>query len=88
MNWLKKKIVTFILKKLLRKVFSMEKIRKWLEGKKTYLICLSTILGSIIAWLSNEIQLAEMIKIIAVAIVGITLKAGEARIEKKVTPKE
>lgn len=87
MNWLKEKIVTFILKKLLKKVFSM-KVKKYLEGKKTYLTCASTILGIVIAWVSGKVDLAEMITVIAVAIIGITLKAGESRIEKKVTPEE
>ncbi len=87
MNWLKEKILAFILKKVLRKVFSM-KMRKVLQGKKTYLVCASTILGVIIAWVSGEVELASMIEVIAIALIGIFLKTGEARIEKKVTLEE
>ena len=87
MNWLKKKIITFILKKVLKGVFSM-KVKKALQGKKTYLVCASTILGIIIAWVSGEVELAQMVQTIAIALIGIFLKAGEARIEKKVTPED
>lgn len=87
MNWLKKKIITFILKKVLKGVFSM-KVKKALQGKKTYLVCASTILGIIIAWVSEKVELAEMVQTIAIALIGIFLKAGESRIEKKVTPEE
>lgn len=83
MNWIKEKIVKFILTKLLKRVFSM-KVKKYLEGKKTYLACVSTILGVVIAWVSGEVELAEMATVIAVAIIGITLRAGEAKIEKKI----
>ena len=83
MNWLKEKIITFILKKVLKGVFSM-KVKKALQGKKTYLVCASTILGVIIAWVSGEVELTKMIEVMVIALIGIFLKAGEARIEKKI----
>lgn len=83
MNWLKEKIITFILKKVLKGVFTM-KVKKFLEGKKTYLTCASTILGIVIAWVTGEVDLAEMATVVAIALIGITLRAGESKIEKKI----
>ena len=78
MNWLKRKILEIVLKKALKKVFTM-KVKEWLSGKKTYLICIGTILGAVISWVSGEIELGKMIEIIVAAIIAITLRAGIAK---------
>jgi len=51
----------------------------WLQGKKTYIVCVSAILTALIAYLNNSISLTELITAVYAAIAGVTLKAGQAR---------
>lgn len=57
----------------------MNKFREMLAGKKTYLVCASTILGGIIAWASGTIEAGELIRLSIEALIGITLRAGIAK---------
>lgn len=56
----------------------MESLQEFLKGKKTYLICISTILGAIIAY-ANGADVGETVKIIVTALIGVTLRAGIAK---------
>ena len=57
----------------------IEKIRKSLEGKKTYLTGLATILGCIIAWInSGELNM----NLIITALLGMFIRAGVTTVEK------
>lgn len=53
----------------------------WLQGKKTYLIAASAILTAVIAYLNKSISLTELVAAIYAAIAGMSLKAGQNRIE-------
>ena len=39
----------------------MDKIKVWLNGKKTYLVMLSGIIAAVLGWLSGSLELAGMI---------------------------
>jgi hypothetical protein len=80
-GWIKKLAVTYILKRYL----PMEKIWKWLDGKKTYFAGL----GIIIAGISEYIASKDVGKLVTAILAGITIICGRqaiAKIEKKVTP--
>ena len=54
----------------------LNKIKDFLSGKKSYLVCTIAILGAVVAWASGEIKIAEMVKIIIAAITAMTMRAG------------
>lgn len=56
-----------------------EKLREWLSGGKTYLICASAILTAIIAFINGNMEIADLVKAIFVALTAITLRAGVAK---------
>ena len=58
----------------------MTKIREWLKGKKTYLVCAVAILGVTVAWADGNMAAGDAIKALFEAIFGITLRAGVAKV--------
>ena len=58
----------------------MTKIKDWLKGKKTYIVCAIAILGVSIAWLDGDIAGGEAVKALFEAVFGITLRAGVAKV--------
>jgi len=70
-GWIKRLALTYIL----RRLFTV-KILEWLQGKKTYIICASAILGAIAAYVSKEIMLKEMIVAIVAALIAASTRAG------------
>jgi hypothetical protein len=56
------------------------KILEWLQGKKTYLVCIAGILAAIIAYLSGEMTMIQMVEAIWAAVAGMTLRAGVAKV--------
>lgn len=56
----------------------MEKIRKMLSGKKTYLVAIASILGAVIGF-ANGASLMDALQIIITAILGSTIRAGIAK---------
>lgn len=57
----------------------MTKVREWLQGKKTYIVCTVTILGVVVAWADGAMQTSEALLAIAAALGGVTMKAGIER---------
>lgn len=57
----------------------MIKLKEWLKGKKVYLTSIASILGVVIAWVSGEVELAEGIKLIVVAILAMEGRAAIAK---------
>ena len=56
-----------------------EKFRGALAGSKTYLVSVGAIIAALIAYASNQIEVAEMIRLIIEAILAITIRAGIAK---------
>lgn len=57
----------------------MIKVKEWLKGKKVYLTAGASILGIVIAWVSGEVEAAEGIKLIVVAILAMEGRAAIAK---------
>ena len=60
-----------------------DKIKKLLEGKKTYLTAISAIIGALIGFANGTIDAGVAIQIIITAILGMTLRAGITKSEPK-----
>lgn len=58
----------------------MSKIRDWLKGKKTYIVCAIAVLGVAIAWSEGSMADGDALKAVFEAIVGITIRAGIAKV--------
>ncbi len=54
----------------------MQGIIDFLNGKKTYMVCVAAILTALVAWLNGALTLAQFVEAIFAAIGGITLRAG------------
>lgn len=57
----------------------MKKAKEFLSGKKTYLICVATIIGIVVAWSQDTMTTQDAILGIVAAVAGITAKAGITR---------
>lgn len=65
--------------KLLKEKDNMEtlaKVRTFLQGKKTYLLCAQAIIGAIVGWQAGVITEVEAIKMIWEALTISTVRAG------------
>lgn len=58
----------------------MSKIKDWLKGKKTYIICAIAILGVAVAWSEGNLADGDAIKAIFEAVVGMTIRAGISKV--------
>lgn len=54
----------------------MAKIQLFLQGKKTYLVAFSAILGFVIAWANGDITTSTMLQDCAGALLAMTLRNG------------
>lgn len=72
MNWIKKAFLVFVVKRSL----PMTKIRKWLDGKKTYLISIAGILTTLVAYASGNIELGDALEKIFPLLLAITIRVG------------
>lgn len=61
----------------------LQVLREKLAGRKTYLVSASGLIAAVIAWIGGTMSDAEFIQTIIVALIGTTLKAGQARQEEK-----
>lgn len=59
---------------------AVEKVRAWLKGKKTYLICAGAIIALAVAWSEGNVTDFEAISGLIKAIFGMSLRAGVAKI--------
>lgn len=75
MNWWQKLVLKWLLNKKAVKEM-LEKIRVAISGKKTYIIMVITIIGTIVAWSQGQIDTQKAIELILAAIAGVTLRAG------------
>jgi hypothetical protein len=58
----------------------MTKIKDWLKGKKTYIVCAVAIVTVALAWSEGNVSDGEALKAVFEAIFGITLRAGVAKV--------
>jgi len=54
----------------------MDKIKAFLSGKKTYLVCAAAVLAAVVAYSQDQVTLIQLIEAILAAIGGMTLRAG------------
>lgn len=54
----------------------LDNVRKLVEGKKTYIVCVLAILTALLGWANGDINSVDLIKAIFTATGAITLRAG------------
>ena len=54
----------------------LKKIKDFISGYKTYIVCVTAIVGALVAWSEGAISTFELYQAILAAIAGITLRAG------------
>lgn len=54
----------------------LSKIEAFLDGKKTYFLAISAVLGSLVAYLNHSISLNELIAAIWAALTAGSLRSG------------
>lgn len=64
------------------KVINMGKLREWLKGKKTYIVCIGAICAAATAWISGEIDMIHAIEAIVAALGALTIHAAVANTAK------
>ncbi|HAV42574.1 TPA: hypothetical protein DCX15_00955 [bacterium] len=57
-------------------------IRDWLDGKKTYLLCISGAITSMVAYASGELNEWQLIMAILLALEQMAQRAGTAKAER------
>ena len=55
------------------------KIEQWLQGKKTYLVVVSALLGAVIAYLNGDLSLVQALQTIAAALGFGALRSGVSK---------
>jgi len=55
------------------------KIRDFLAGKKTYLVCVAAVVTAVVAWSEGALTVPQLVEAIFAAIAGITIRAGVAK---------
>lgn len=65
----------------------MNKIREWLQGNKTYFVCVGAIIAAIIGYADQTIGVGELVAAIFAAAGGITIAAKVNRAAKNSAPK-
>ena len=75
MNWIQKIVVKIILNKEgVKKV--LKTIQDFLSGRKTYLVLIISILGTLLAWSQGTMDTMKAIEAIIAAITGMTMRAA------------
>jgi len=57
----------------------METIRKWLKGRKTYIVAVGAILAVVVGWADGGMELPAATEKIVAAIIAMTVRAGIAK---------
>ena len=58
---------------------TMNKIREFLSGRKTYIVGAGAIIAAVLAWTNGTLDNAQAIEAIVAALVAIFLRAGIAK---------
>ena len=75
MNWWQKLLLKMFLNKKGVKEM-LEKIQAAISGKKTYILMVLSIIGTIVAWSQNQIDTTKAIELIIASITGITMRGA------------
>ncbi|HPM84097.1 MAG TPA: hypothetical protein PLF81_25510 [Candidatus Anammoximicrobium sp.] len=54
----------------------MDKIRQFLQGKKTYVVGIGAIAAAVVAWVNGSLDNAHAIEAIIAALMGMFIRAG------------
>jgi len=54
----------------------IKNLRNWLQGKKTYIVCLGAMIASAILFIDGSIELPELVKQLIALVIGVTIRAG------------
>ena len=54
-------------------------MKDWLAGKKTYLLGAAGLIGTIVAWASGEVTLAQAVGAAFIALQSMFIRAGIAK---------
>ncbi len=57
----------------------LKKIKKWISGYKTYIVCVTTIAGLVVAYSEGAIGAVEFYKGVMAALAMITIRAAVAK---------
>jgi hypothetical protein len=68
--------------KVVGKIISMNKIRLYLQGKKTYVVGIGAIVAAVVAWITGNMDQTQAIEAIAAALMGMFIRAGVAKVEQ------
>lgn len=55
----------------------LEMLNKKFAGKKTYIVAIATVLGTLSTYFLGEITLLETLQLVVPAVIGATLKHGQ-----------
>lgn len=58
----------------------MTKIRDWLKGKKTYLVCIGAIIAVVLAWSDGDVTDFQAADGLVKAIFGMTIRAAIGKV--------
>lgn len=75
---MKNKILMFLIKIIIKSIGGEEmfnKLREFLSGKKTYLVCIGLIIEAVVEY-SSDGDIGKLINKILVALGGISIRAG------------
>jgi len=64
---------------------NVDGIKKFLSGKKTYIVAATGVLTAAMAWAEGGIDLQGLITAIFAGIAACTVRAGVAKVEQKVS---
>jgi hypothetical protein len=76
---IKKFFINLLLKYILSKGAvrkSMDNIKGFLQGKKTYIVATGAIIGVIVGWISGSLSDTEAIKSIVESLLAMTIRNG------------
>ena len=59
----------------------MDKLRKFLKGKKTYLVAAVGVLGAVITWADGSIDMMGLLGAVWAAVMGCFIRAGVGKAE-------
>lgn len=51
-------------------------MKEWINGKKTYILAITGMIGTVVAWASGQIDLATMIRDIVVCGLAVFIRNG------------
>jgi hypothetical protein len=73
-NTIRRKLVVWITKREAIKMF--DKMREKLQGKKTFIVGIASVIGAISAWISGTMTTDQAVQLIITSILAMTVRSG------------